>query len=113
MHELSIALSLIESVEEEAQRHSGRVQAIHLKVGRLSGVVMEALVSAFEMAREGTTLEDVRLVIDDIPIVIYCPKCQAQQPAVSEQWFCCPVCETPAAEVVQGKELEVTALEMG
>jgi hydrogenase nickel incorporation protein HypA/HybF len=113
MHELSIALSLIESVEEEAERHSGRVQAVHLKVGRLSGVVPEALLSAFELAREGTTLDGVRLVIEEIPIVVYCPKCQARQPIASEQWFCCPACDTPAAEVVQGKELEVTGLEMG
>jgi hydrogenase nickel incorporation protein HypA/HybF len=113
MHELSIALSLIESVEEEAERHDGQVQAVHLKIGRLSGVVKEALVSAFELAREGTTLESVRLVIEEIPIVIYCPKCQARQTVTSEQWFCCPTCDTPAGEIVQGKELEVTGLEMG
>ncbi len=112
MHELSIALSLIDTVEEEAERHSGRVSAIHLKLGPLSGVVAEALVSAFEMAREGTTLAGARLVIEEMPVVVYCSTCQARQPVASIQWFCCPVCDTPAAEVVQGKELEVVALEM-
>ena len=112
MHELSVALSLIDAVEEEAQRHSGRVQAVHLKLGPLSGVVKEALLSAFEIARAGTTVEGARLVIEEAPIVIYCPRCQARQPVASMQWFCCPACDTPASEVVQGKELELVALEM-
>jgi len=112
MHELSIALSVIEAAEEEAERHSGRVQAIHLKLGPLSGVVKEALLSAFEMACEVSTLAGARLVIEEVPIVVYCPHCQARQPIASMQWFCCPACDSPASEVVQGKELEVVALEM-
>lgn len=112
MHELSVALSLIEAVEEEASQHDGRVQAIHLKLGRLSGIAREALLSAFNMASADTIIEGAQLLIEDVPIVVYCPRCQCRQPVASIQWFCCPVCEGPASEVVQGKELEVVALEM-
>jgi hydrogenase nickel incorporation protein HypA/HybF len=112
MHELSVAMSLLDAVEEEAERHSGRVQAIHLKLGLLSGVVKEALLSAFEMARDGTTLEGVQLLIEEVPVVVYCPTCRAQLPIASLQWFCCPTCDSPASEVVQGKELELVGLEM-
>jgi hydrogenase nickel incorporation protein HypA/HybF len=57
MHELSIALSIIDAACEEAERHAGaRVVAVHLKLGPLSGVVKEALVSAYELAREGSPL---------------------------------------------------------
>ena len=42
----------------------------------LSGVVKEALMSAYEMASEGTPLEGTALVIDEIPAVIHCAVCQ-------------------------------------
>ena len=48
MHELSIALSLLDQVAEEAERRGGvQVHAIHLRLGPLSGVVKEALLSAY------------------------------------------------------------------
>ncbi len=43
MHELSIAMSIVELAEEEAERRSVQVNAVHLKLGALSGVVKEAL----------------------------------------------------------------------
>ncbi len=56
MHELSIALSILDIAEEEAGDRVGRVAAVHLKLGPLSGVVKEALLSAYDLAREGTAL---------------------------------------------------------
>lgn len=112
MHELSVAMSLIEGAEEEAARHEGRVCALHVKLGPLSGVVKEALLSAFDLAAAGTTLEGARLFIEDMPIVGLCPKCRSRQPIASMQWLCCPACNTPIAEIVQGRELQLIALEI-
>ena len=112
MHELSVAMSLLDAAEEEAEHHDGRVQAIHLKLGPLSGVVKEALLSAFEMAREGTSMAGASLLIEETPVVVYCPKCQARRELASIQTFACPVCGSPVSEVVKGKELEMVALEM-
>ena len=112
MHELSIAMSIVEMAEEEAQRHGGTVSAIHLKLGALSGVVKEALLSSYEMACLDTPLAGSRLIVEEVPIVVFCDRCQAQRCIVSSQWFCCPECGTPTAQVIRGKELEVVALEM-
>jgi hydrogenase nickel incorporation protein HypA/HybF len=112
MHELSVALSIVEAVEEEAGRHPGRVEAIHLRLGPLAGVMKEALLSAWELACEAGNLPGVRLVVEDVPIVVYCPTCGSNQPVASLQWLCCAKCDTPAREIVQGRELEVRALEM-
>jgi hydrogenase nickel incorporation protein HypA/HybF len=66
MHELSIALSIIELAEEEAQRHGDvRVNAVHLKLGRLAGVAKEALEFSYGLACEGTALAGSRLEIED------------------------------------------------
>lgn len=112
MHELSIAMSIVEMAQEEAERRGIQVCAVHLKLGGLSGVVKEALVSSYEMACYDTPLAGSQLVIEEIPIVVFCPNCKAERPLRSMQFFCCSECGTPTAEVVRGKELEVVALEV-
>ena len=64
------------------------------------------------VACEGTSLEGSSLVIEEIPVVVYCPSCRADVALASLQRFCCPVCGTLTSEIVQGKELEVVALEI-
>lgn len=113
MHELSIAISIIELAEEEAERRGDvHVNAVHLKLGILSGVAKEALLLSYDLACEGTTLEGSRLIIEEMPIVVYCPKCDRRQTASATHWFCCPECGTPTPEILQGKELEVAAMEI-
>jgi hydrogenase nickel incorporation protein HypA/HybF len=112
MHELSIALSILDLAEEEAARREARVLAIHLRLGPLSGVVREALVSAFELAREGTSQAATDLVVEEVPILVRCPACQAPRAIASPYELRCTVCGSPAPEVLQGRELEVVALEI-
>jgi hydrogenase nickel incorporation protein HypA/HybF len=112
MHELSIAMSIVELAEEEVERLGVHVNAVHWKLGALSGVVKEALLSCYEMACENTPLQGSRLLVEDVPVAIFCPRCQAQRPLSSMQMFCCQECGTPCSEIVQGKELEVVALEI-
>lgn len=113
MHELSIAIRIVELAQEEAERRGDfQVTAVHLKLGALSGVVKEALLSCYEMACENTPLQRSRLVIEDVPVVVFCPTCRARRRLSSVQLFCCPECGAPTTEIVQGKELEVFALEI-
>ncbi len=98
--------------DEAAQRGGAQISAIHLKLGQLSGVVKDALLFSYDAACAGTLLEGSRLVIEEIPVVIYCTACKAERTLASVQRFCCPVCDTPASQIVQGKELEVAALEI-
>jgi hydrogenase nickel incorporation protein HypA/HybF len=113
MHELSIAMSIVEMAQEEADQRGGvQVSAVHLKLGVLSGVVKEALLSAYEMACDDTPLKSSRLIIEEVPVVVFCPSCQRQRPLSSVQLFCCAECGTPASEIIQGKEIEVVALEI-
>jgi hydrogenase nickel incorporation protein HypA/HybF len=113
MHELSIAMSMVEIATEEAAKHNGgKVNTLYLKLGRLSGVVKEALLFSWEVACEGTPLAGSQLVIEDVPIVVRCPKCGDDKQLEAINAFYCPVCATPTPEVLQGIELEVTALEI-
>jgi hydrogenase nickel incorporation protein HypA/HybF len=112
MHELSIAMSIVEMAIEEAQRRGAQVNAVHLKLGLLSGVVPEALLSSYEIACDDTPLKGSRLLIEEIPIIVYCSRCDARRTLSSMQLFCCPDCGMPTGDVIQGRELEVVALEL-
>jgi hydrogenase nickel incorporation protein HypA/HybF len=113
MHELSIAMSIVEGAQEEAARHGCRVTAVHLRIGQLSGVDKDALLFAFGLACEDTVLAGSRLLIEEIPVIIFCSQCAAKRKLPSIQSFSCPMCGAPAAEVVEGRELELVALELG
>lgn len=113
MHELSIALSMIDMASQESQLRGGaQVIALHLRLGPLSGVVKDALLFSYEVACQGTALEGSQLIIEGVPVVIYCSQCAAERTLESIQLFRCPVCETPSSEVVRGRDLEVVALEL-
>ena len=112
MHELSIALGIVDVAAGEADRRGGRVAVVHLRLGPLSGVVPDALRSAFELAREQEpALAAAELAIEDVPVAARCPACAAER-AVSFPELRCPECGTPTPEVVRGRELEVFALEI-
>jgi hydrogenase nickel incorporation protein HypA/HybF len=54
MHELSIAMSIIEMAQEEAAQRGCHIEAVHLKLGALSGVMKDALLSSYEIASSDT-----------------------------------------------------------
>lgn len=113
MHELSIALSIIDAASEEAARVGARqVNAVHLKLGALCGVVKEALLFSYELACDGTPLQGSRLLIEEVPVFAYCDQCRRPREIHSIQRFTCSICGTLTSDVVQGKELLVTALEV-
>ncbi len=142
MHELSIAVSLIETACDHlasqvraadlplasglsptsgspttpANGNGGsslpRVLALHLRLGPLAGVVKEALLFSFDLAAEGTPIAGARLQIEDVPVVVYCPRCAARRTLASIQNFCCPVCGEPTPEVLEGRELELKSMEV-
>ena len=112
MHELSIAMSIVDMALEEARERSVLIDAIHVDLGPLSGVVADALRFSWEIACQGTAIEGARLIIREVPVEIHCATCNSNRTLDSMQWLCCPTCATPALEVIHGKELAITALEV-
>ena len=112
MHELSIAMSIVDMAQEEAERREVQVDAVHLDLGALSGVMKEALLFSYGVACDGTLLEGSRLVVTDVPIEVFWPVCKVPRTLKSLQWFCCPECGAATPEILHGKELVITALEL-
>jgi hydrogenase nickel incorporation protein HypA/HybF len=104
---------MIDLAADEIERQGGgRVVALHLRLGPLSGVIPEALLSAWDLACESSPLAGCRLVIENVPIVIDCRSCGGQRPVRSIQEICCADCGSPSTRVVTGREMDVVALEM-
>jgi hydrogenase nickel incorporation protein HypA/HybF len=112
MHELSIAMGIVEAAMDEAKQRDVQVSAVHLRLGALSGVVKDALLFSYEVACQDTPLQGSRLLIEEVPVAVFCPQCRAKRVLESVQSFTCPECGSLTGDVLQGKELEVFALEV-
>lgn len=113
MHELSIALSIVDGALEELQRlGAAEASAVHLRLGRLAGVDKEALQFSYGVACEETPLAASRLVIEDVEVAIFCPVCKSERLTISFPILRCAVCGALAERVVHGEELEIRAMEI-
>lgn len=113
MHELSIAMSMIEMATEESVKRGGaQILAVHLRLGPLSGVVSDALRFSWDVACADTSIAGATLHIDEVPVVVHCAACGKDRTLDGTLQLACPVCGMPTPNVVSGRELEVVALEI-
>lgn len=113
MHELSIATSIVESVTESAAAYPGaRVLEVRIRVGALASVVEDSLQFCWGIVTEGTDLENSKLVVHTLPIVIHCASCNTDSELPGVQSFHCPRCGQIAADLRQGRELDIESIEI-
>lgn len=113
MHELSLALSILDVAEEEAERRRiASVAAIHVQVGAISGVVNKTLRSAFEIARADSYFPNVELVIHEVPCEVFCHHCAVGMILEPPWKLECPRCYGSTPHMIRGRELEIIALEI-
>ena len=112
MHELSIAVNLVE-IADQAASNAGltHVTIVHLRLGQLSGVVADALLFGYDITTQGTRLEGSRLEIQELPVIVFCSLCQADYPLPDIQLVRCPACGDSAVFVTAGKEIELVSIE--
>lgn len=112
MHELSLAESVVQIVEEtRCAQGGGRVRTVCLEIGALAAVEVEALRFCFEVVVRDTAFADARLEIAEIPGLGCCKVC-AQTTPVGALYDACPHCGGYPVEVVQGTEMRVKAIEI-
>lgn len=110
MHELSIAMSIVEIAEENAKNaNTSVINEIELDIGSQSGVVLEALEFAMQSAKLGTMLENAEVKINFIPAKAICTICQHEF-YIDDLFSPCPECGDFFCEIIQGKELKVKSL---
>lgn len=107
MHEVSIAMSILDIVSEEVAKENGHcVQELEIDVGALSGVVLDSLEFAMEGVKKDTLLENADIVLNHIPGLARCLDCEREFPA-DYIYATCPDCEDLNITIVRGKELQI------
>jgi hydrogenase nickel incorporation protein HypA/HybF len=114
MHEVSIAHTIVLIAEDYARRNGAHnVTTVGLRIGEFSGVVPEALETAFEVAKRGTLVKDAQLTITRLPVIAFCQKCQREFEVTNVYGIAsCPDCATLSHDLKQGEELDVSYLEV-
>jgi hydrogenase nickel incorporation protein HypA/HybF len=113
VHEISVALSLLEGVESTAREQGiDRVAAVHVRVGALSGVVRDALVFSWDVVTAETICEGSQLRVEEVPLVIYCERCEGERAPRPGSGLLCPECANVAPRIVRGREMQLVAMEV-
>jgi hydrogenase nickel incorporation protein HypA/HybF len=111
MHEMGIAQSILDIVEQEMARHGAtRVSTIRLVVGEFRAVVPRSLTFCFEIMTKDTPFEGVKLEMEQVPLTGRCTACD-EEFTVKEYRFVCPKCGSQEIETIAGKELFVKEIE--
>lgn len=110
MHEMSLAINIVELVSAKARAAGGqRITSVEIEAGKLSGVMVEALLFCFDAAAHNTPAEGAHLVVREVEgrgICLACGHAFALDSLLAQ----CPQCEGYAVETVQGRELKVLSL---
>ena len=72
----------------------------------------DALLFSYQLASEGTLAQGSQLIIEDVPVTVFCDRCAAEKTLDSIQKFCCPTCSNITPEILTGRELELVAIEV-
>ena len=113
MHELSLAIALVEeAVKVAEQEKAHRVVRVSVVLGDLSGVEAEALSFCFPMAAEGTLLAGAELRIRRLAARVLCDDC-GQESAPELPFLTCGQCQSNKVKIIQGREFMLQELEVG
>jgi hydrogenase nickel incorporation protein HypA/HybF len=112
VHELSIALSVLDIVQGAAAGAGlSSVTVVRLRVGRASGVQPDSLRFAFDCSKAGTPAEGATLEIEEVPIGGHCDDCGGDFTHPEPYVLACPLCGGAAFRLTAGDELHVLDLE--
>ena len=110
MHEMSIVQSIIDVVENEANKSGARsVTEVELEIGRLSGIEYSSLEFALKVLAPSSIIEGAKIVLSKPPGIAVCNDCgkefETNNP-INE----CPDCSSYACSIIRGKELRVSSI---
>jgi hydrogenase nickel incorporation protein HypA/HybF len=110
MHELSIAISIVDTVIKQAEAASAiLVSEVNLDIGLYSGIEFQSLEFSLGVAAKDTILEKTAFRINRVEPVAECPSCHHLY--TPERVFShCPECNKPGIRLIRGTELQIKSL---
>jgi hydrogenase nickel incorporation protein HypA/HybF len=112
VHELSLAQSIADIVQNTASANGGgKVLTVGVRIGELSGVVADSLTFCFSAITAGTPLEGATLRVERIPVRARCRTCH-NLCTIEDLVFRCLSCGSGDLEIIAGRELQVSDIEV-
>jgi hydrogenase nickel incorporation protein HypA/HybF len=112
MHEMSLAESVREIVEETARANgASRVSRVRLEIGALAQVEIEAMRFAFEVVRQGSLASDAALDIVQVEGSAWCMACSSAV-TIAQRGDACPRCGSYQLQVTGGDRMRVMDIEI-
>lgn len=109
MHEMSITQSIVDTIGERLG--AAPVHRVRLEIGKLSGVVPDAVRFAFELVTAGTTLDGAELEIDEPDGDARCRDCGAEFATAEVLPLC--ACGSADVAVLGGQQLRIRDVSYG
>ena len=110
MHEYSVIQALMGRVEAEASaRQAVAVHRVRIRIGEVSGIEPDLLVTAFDMVRGEGICRAARLEIERVAARWGCPQCGGT--IRLGDVLQCPDCSRPAA-LLAGDEIMLDQIEL-
>ncbi len=110
MHELSIAMSIVEICITEARNaNAKKITGVEVEIGDLSGVQADALEFSWDVATKNSLLEGAPLIIQQIEAIAKCIEC-GNEFVMEDAFSPCPSCGNYGNEIIKGKELKIKAI---
>jgi hydrogenase nickel incorporation protein HypA/HybF len=113
MHEMGIAMEIVDIAKASipADMQGASVLRVNLKVGKLSAIVPDSLRFCFDLVIKDTPLEGAELAIEELPVVARCKDCETEW-TVTEAVFTCTSCQSGNIDILSGRELDITSIEI-
>lgn len=108
MHELSITQDMVALVDEKAEGR--QVIRISLAIGRLSGIIADAVRFCFDVCAKSTAAEGARLEIEEIPGRGRCADCHRELELDLPYGQC--ECGSMRIDLIEGTDIRVTEMEV-
>ncbi len=107
MHELSIVMNILDTVEESARdRQASIVKEVELEIGLLSGVEFDALDFALKNAPERPLFKNTFFKVLKINPAAQCLDCSHSFETITYA-TACPLCQSIKTKLIKGNELRI------
>lgn len=112
MHELSLAESILQLIEEAAlEQKFTQVKTVWLEVGQLACVEKESLRFYFDVVTQDSIAWQARLKIIEIAGEAFCNQCH-KTVLIASYYEACPHCGSYALQITQGDGMQIKELEV-
>jgi len=112
MHEMSVTMSLMDLVLEEAAKAGARkIVGVNIVLGEMTGIIDHYVQANFELLSQNTPAEGAALTFKNTPRQARCRHCAHVFQPKDLAWSC-PRCQSLEIEITGGNELYVESIEV-